>query len=95
MNKKMYATPAIAGLLALPMAGYATYYMMKDSPFAFEPDKKIGETAEKQGQTVDKKVESPSASAPKSRPTSRPRSCRPRKRPTTRASSAATSAPTC
>ena len=49
MNKKMYATPAIAGLLALPIAGYTTYYMMKDSPFAFDPEKKIGETTEKQG----------------------------------------------
>ena len=49
MNKKMYATPAIAGLLALPMAGYAAYYMMQDSPFAFDPEKKIGETTEKQG----------------------------------------------
>ena len=49
MNRKMYATPAIAGLLALPMAGYATYYMMQDSPFAFDPEKKIGETTEKQG----------------------------------------------
>ena len=49
MNKKMYATPAIAGLLALPIAGYTTYYLMQDSPFAFEPDKKIGETTDKQG----------------------------------------------
>ena len=38
MNKKMYATPAIAGLLALPIAGYTTYYMMKDLPFAFDPE---------------------------------------------------------
>ena len=29
MNKKMYATPAIAGLLALPIAGYTTYYLMQ------------------------------------------------------------------
>ena len=36
MNKKMYATPAIAGLLALPIAGYTTYYLMQESPFAFE-----------------------------------------------------------
>ncbi len=57
MNKKMYATPAIAGLLALPIAGYTTYYMMKDSPFAFDPEKKIGETTERQGETADKKGE--------------------------------------
>src|SRR5215211_752911 len=50
MNKKMYATPAIAGLLALPIAGYTTYYMMQDSQFAFAPDLKIGETTEKQGE---------------------------------------------
>ena len=30
MNKKMYATPAIAGLLALPIAGYTTYYLMQE-----------------------------------------------------------------
>ena len=36
MNKKMYATPAIAGLLALPIAGYTTYYLMQELPFAFE-----------------------------------------------------------
>lgn len=57
MNKKMYATPAIAGLLALPMASYATYYIMKDSPLAFAPDLNVGQTAEKQGQTVDKKAQ--------------------------------------
>ena len=54
MNKKMYATPAIAGLLALPIAGYTAYYLMKESPFAFEPDTKIGETADKPGEPVDR-----------------------------------------
>src|SRR6185369_1385913 len=44
MNRKMYATPAIAGLLALPIAGYTTYYLMKDSPFTFSPEEKISET---------------------------------------------------
>src|SRR3954447_10691648 len=44
MNRKMYATPAIAGLLALPIAGYTTYYLMKDSPFNFSPEEKISET---------------------------------------------------
>jgi len=51
MNRKMYATPAIAGLLALPIAGYTTYYLMKDSPFAFSPpEEKIGETSRERGQ---------------------------------------------
>jgi len=65
MNKKMYATPAIAGLLALPIAGYTTYYLMKDSPFAFEPDTKIGETADKQGEPVDReRTEDPTVTKP-------------------------------
>ena len=57
MNRKMYATPAIAGLLALPIAGYTTYYLAKESPFNFGPggpvtesgDTKAGDT--KQGDT--------------------------------------------
>ncbi len=36
MQKKFYATPAIAGLLALPIAGYTTYYLLQGSPFAFD-----------------------------------------------------------
>jgi Ca-activated chloride channel family protein len=32
MNRKMYATPAIAGLLALPLAGYTAYYLIQEMP---------------------------------------------------------------
>ncbi|MHA6684152.1 vWA domain-containing protein [Mesorhizobium sp. A556] len=35
MQKKLIAAPAIAGLLALPIAGYATFYLMDGSPFNF------------------------------------------------------------
>ncbi len=40
MQKKLYATPAIATLVALPIAGYATYEMMNEqhSPFVVGPD---------------------------------------------------------
>jgi Ca-activated chloride channel family protein len=46
MNRKMYATPAIAGLLALPIAGYTTYYLMKDSPFNFAPEGPVSEAGD-------------------------------------------------
>ena len=35
MQKKLLATPALAGFVALPIAGYATFYLMEESPFAF------------------------------------------------------------
>ncbi|MEP9388479.1 VWA domain-containing protein [Mesorhizobium sp. KR9-304] len=35
MQKKLLATPAIAGLLALPIAGYTAFYLMEESPFRF------------------------------------------------------------
>lgn len=54
MNRKMYATPAIAGLLALPLAGYTAYYLVQDNPFGLKPDgTKIGET----GDHTDKPIE--------------------------------------
>jgi len=37
MNRKLYATPALATLVALPIAGYATFYLMEQSPFAYDP----------------------------------------------------------
>ncbi|MDW6020462.1 VWA domain-containing protein [Mesorhizobium sp. BAC0120] len=45
MNRKMYATPAIAGLLALPIAGYTAYHLMLEQPFRFMPQDTVGETA--------------------------------------------------
>ena len=35
MQKKLLAAPALAGLVALPIAGYATFYLMEESPFNF------------------------------------------------------------
>jgi Ca-activated chloride channel homolog len=36
MQKKLLAAPALAGLVALPIAGYATFYLMEESPFRFQ-----------------------------------------------------------
>ncbi|MER9075330.1 VWA domain-containing protein [Mesorhizobium sp. M0904] len=47
MQKKLFATPAIAGLVALPIAGYAAMYMLGESTFSgpeFGGDDKITET---------------------------------------------------
>ncbi|TIR34048.1 MAG: DUF3520 domain-containing protein [Mesorhizobium sp.] len=44
MQKKLFATPAIAGLVALPIAGYATICMLQEQPFHSGGDEKITET---------------------------------------------------
>ena len=44
MQKKLYATPAIAGLVALPIAGYATFHLLREQPPKFGGDEKITET---------------------------------------------------
>ncbi|BCH16213.1 vWA domain-containing protein [Mesorhizobium sp. L-2-11] len=44
MQKKLFATPAIAGLVALPIAGYATIYMLQEQPFLSGGGGKITET---------------------------------------------------
>ena len=36
MQKKLLTAPALAGLVALPIAGYATFYLMEESPFRFQ-----------------------------------------------------------
>jgi Ca-activated chloride channel family protein len=38
MSRKLIATPAIAGLLALPVAGYMAFYLMETSPLALTRD---------------------------------------------------------
>ena len=35
MQKKLLAAPALTALVALPIAGYATFYLMEDSPLRF------------------------------------------------------------
>ncbi|MFA6155678.1 von Willebrand factor type A domain-containing protein [Mesorhizobium sp.] len=44
MQKKLFATPAIAGLVALPIAGYATFHLLGEQPSKFGGDQKITET---------------------------------------------------
>ncbi|MER9305662.1 VWA domain-containing protein [Mesorhizobium sp. M0293] len=44
MQKKLIATPALAGLVALPIAGYATFHMLREQPPKFGGDEKISET---------------------------------------------------
>ena len=34
MQRKLIAAPALAGLVALPIAGYAAFYLLEESPFA-------------------------------------------------------------
>lgn len=55
MQKKLFPTPAIAGLVALPIAGYATIYMLGESKFSgpeFGGDDKITETLADKPATV-------------------------------------------
>lgn len=55
MERKLSATPAIAGLLALPIAGYAAWYMASENPFAIEDNRgpaDINETAGKKDGTL-------------------------------------------
>ena len=35
MQRKLIAAPAVAGLVALPIAGYTAFHLMKDQPFGF------------------------------------------------------------
>ncbi|RVA21097.1 DUF3520 domain-containing protein [Mesorhizobium sp. M7D.F.Ca.US.004.03.1.1] len=44
MQKKLIATPALAGLVALPIAGYATFHLLREQPPKFGGDEKISET---------------------------------------------------
>ncbi|MBZ9872447.1 VWA domain-containing protein [Mesorhizobium sp. BR1-1-9] len=44
MQKKLIATPALAGLVALPIAGYATFHMLREQPSTFGGGEKMTET---------------------------------------------------
>ncbi|TGQ69428.1 VWA domain-containing protein [Mesorhizobium sp. M00.F.Ca.ET.186.01.1.1] len=44
MQKKLIATPALAGLVALPIAGYATFHMLREQPPVFGGKEKVTET---------------------------------------------------
>ncbi|MER8462364.1 VWA domain-containing protein [Mesorhizobium sp. M1396] len=52
MQKKLIATPALAGLVALPIAGYATFHMLREQPPKFGGDEKISETLADKPATV-------------------------------------------
>ena len=45
MQKKLVATPAIAGLIALPIAGYTALYLLDQQNFNFGGDRTIAETS--------------------------------------------------
>ncbi len=45
MQKKLFATPAIAGLVALPIAGYTALYLLQDSPFRFRAEEQATDVA--------------------------------------------------
>lgn len=44
MQKKLIAAPAVAGLVALPIAGYTALYLMKDQPFNFGGNQTVTQT---------------------------------------------------
>ncbi|ARP65112.1 VWA domain-containing protein [Mesorhizobium sp. WSM1497] len=52
MQKKLIATPVLAGLVALPIAGYATFHMLREQPPKFGGDEKITETLADKPATV-------------------------------------------
>ena len=43
MQRKLIAAPAVAGLVALPIAGYTAFHLMKDRPFGFGHEGGIAE----------------------------------------------------
>ena len=44
MNKKLMAAPAIAGLMALPIAGYVTYSLMQENAYRLAPGNDVAAT---------------------------------------------------
>ncbi|RUX30624.1 DUF3520 domain-containing protein [Mesorhizobium sp. M7A.F.Ca.US.011.01.1.1] len=64
MQKKLIATPALAGLVALPIAGYATFHLLREQPPKFGGDEKISETLADKPATV-----KPTTAQPKPAPT--------------------------
>ncbi|PWJ88798.1 Ca-activated chloride channel family protein [Mesorhizobium loti] len=64
MQKKLIATPALAGLVALPIAGYATFHLLREQPPKFGGDEKISETLADKPATL-----KPTTAEPKQAPT--------------------------
>jgi Ca-activated chloride channel family protein len=48
MQRKLYAAPALAGLVALPVAGYITFQLVENSPFHFGTESRTSEPASRQ-----------------------------------------------
>lgn len=59
MQKKLIATPAIAGLVALPVAGYTALYLLQEGQFGFSRPPVVSQT----GQGVDAPVAAPDQKA--------------------------------
>ena len=71
MSRKLLAAPAVAALVALPIAGYATFYLMERSPFAIPVDggggtTKVTEPAPRQA--VQPTTVEPRAAQPRAEP---------------------------
>ncbi|RVD41851.1 DUF3520 domain-containing protein [Mesorhizobium sp. M4B.F.Ca.ET.215.01.1.1] len=64
MQKKLIATPAIAGLVALPIAGYATLQMLREAPPQIGGDEKITETLADKPATNGQATNVPATNAP-------------------------------
>ncbi|RVC07046.1 VWA domain-containing protein, partial [Mesorhizobium sp. M7A.F.Ca.CA.002.15.2.1] len=69
MQKKLIATPVLAGLVALPIAGYATFHMLREQPPKFGGDEKITETLADKPATVKPATVKPTTAEPKPAPT--------------------------
>jgi len=50
MQRKLYAAPALAGLVALPVAGYITFQLVENSPFHFGTESRTSEPASRQAE---------------------------------------------
>ena len=64
MQKKLIAAPALAGLVALPIAGYATFYLMEGAPFNFGADQEVAQAPAvraKESPAVQKKADTEAA----------------------------------
>jgi len=57
MQRKLIATPTIAGLVALPIAGYAALHLLGEAPARFEADGKVAPAPAETSQTAMPPVE--------------------------------------
>ena len=57
MQRRLIATPTIAGLVALPIAGYAAFHLLGEAPARFEADGKVAQAPAETSQTQPPPVE--------------------------------------